>query len=60
MRKRKMYNNNLDADLIKDIRILAAQLGKRQNDLFEEAIREVLKKYKNQDPHEPTRNESAG
>ena len=55
-----MYNNNLDADLIKDIRILAAQLGKRQNDLFEEAIREVLKKYKNQDPHEPTLNTSAG
>jgi hypothetical protein len=48
-----MYNNNLDADLIKDIRILAAQLGKRQNDLFEEAIDDLLKKYKGQDTHEP-------
>ena len=48
-----MYNNNLDADLIKDIRILAAQLGKRQNDLFEEAINDLLKKYKDQDTHEP-------
>jgi hypothetical protein len=53
MSKRKMYNNNLDADLIKDIRILAAQLGKRQNDLFEEAIDDLLKKYKGQDTHEP-------
>ena len=54
MSKRKMYNNNLDADLIKDIRILAAQLGKRQNDLFEEAIDDLLKKYKGQDTHEPS------
>ena len=52
MSKRKMYNNNLDADLIKDIRILAAQLGKRQNDLFEEAIQDVLKKYKKQNTQE--------
>ena len=27
-----MYNTTLDADLIKEIRILAAQLEKRQND----------------------------
>lgn len=60
MGKRKMYNNNLDIDLIKDIRILAAQLGKRQNDLFEEAIQDVLQKYKNQEPHELTLNASAG
>jgi hypothetical protein len=30
MAKRKMYNTTLDADLIKEIRILAAQLEKRQ------------------------------
>jgi hypothetical protein len=36
MAKRKMYNTTLDADLIKEIRILAAQLEKRQNDLLEE------------------------
>ena len=46
MGKRKMYNTTLDADLIKEIRILAAKLGKRHNDLIEEALRDLLKKYK--------------
>ncbi len=53
MGKRKMYNTTLDVDLTKEIRILAAQLDKRQNDLLEEAIQDVLKKYKNQDIQEP-------
>ena len=53
MGKRKMYNTTLDADLIKKIRILAAQLEKRHNDLIEEAIRDLLKKYKSQDKHKP-------
>ncbi len=48
MGKRKMYNTTLDADLIKEIRILAAQLEKRQNDLLEEAIQDLLKKYRSQ------------
>ncbi len=46
MGKRKMYNTTLDANLIKEIRILAAQLDKRHNDLLEEAIRDLLKKSK--------------
>jgi hypothetical protein len=41
MAKRKMYNTTLDADLIKEIKILAAQLDKRQNDLLEEAIEKI-------------------
>jgi hypothetical protein len=45
MSKRKMYNTTLDADLIRQIKILAAQLEKRQNDLLEEAIKDLLKKY---------------
>jgi hypothetical protein len=45
MGKRKMYNTTLDADLIKEIKILAAQLEKRQNDLLEEAIQDLLGKY---------------
>lgn len=45
MSKRKMYNTTLDAELIREIRILAAQLEKRQNDLLEEAIQDLLKKY---------------
>jgi hypothetical protein len=54
MAKRKMYNTTLDAGLIKEIKILAAQLDKRQNDLLEEAIDDLLKKYKDQGKHEPT------
>ena len=45
MNNRKMYNTTLDADLIRQIKILAAQLEKRQNDLLEEAIQDLLKKY---------------
>jgi len=43
--KRKMYNTTLDSDLIRQIKILAAQLEKRQNDLLEEAIKDLLRKY---------------
>ncbi len=53
MGKRSMYNTTLDTDLIREIKILAAQLDKRQNDVLEEAIQDVLKKYKNQDTQEP-------
>ncbi len=45
MNNRKMYNTTLDSDLIRQIKILAAQLEKRQNDLLEEAIQDILKKY---------------
>jgi hypothetical protein len=51
--KRKFYNITLDCDLIKQIKILAAQLDKRQNDLIEEAIQDVLKKYTDLDRSEP-------
>ena len=44
-----MYNTTLDADLIRQIKILAAQLEKRQNDLLEEAIQDLLKKYEKRD-----------
>ena len=47
--KRKFYNIKLDFDLIKQIKIMAAQLDKRQSELIEEAIQDVLKKYKNLD-----------
>ncbi len=46
MGKRKIYNTTLDFELTKGIRILAAKLGKRQNDLIEEAIKDLLKKFK--------------
>jgi hypothetical protein len=44
-KKRVPYNNMFDAELIKNLKILAAIQGKRQNDLFEEAIQDLLKKY---------------
>ena len=40
-----MYNTTLDTELIKELKILAAQLDKRQNDLLEEAIKDLLKKH---------------
>jgi len=43
--KRKSYNTTLRADLTRRLRILAAQEGKRQNDLLEEAIQDLLNKY---------------
>jgi predicted transcriptional regulator len=42
---RKSYNTTLRVDLVKRLRILAAQLEKRQNDLLEEAIEDLLTKY---------------
>ncbi len=42
---RKSYNTSLRTDLEKELRILVAKLEKRQNDLLEEAIRDLLKKY---------------
>ena len=43
----------MNADLIRKIRILAARMGMRHNDLLEEAIKDMLKKYKNQDTQLP-------
>ncbi len=44
--KRKIYNTTLNSDLTKNIRVLAARLGKRQNDLLEEAIWDLINKYR--------------
>jgi len=49
MGKRKMYNTTLDIELLRGIKILAAQLEMRQNDLIEEAIRDLIEKYKHQE-----------
>lgn len=46
MAERKMYNTTLDTDLLRELKILAAQMDKRQNDLLEEAIQDLLKKYR--------------
>jgi flagellar biosynthesis chaperone FliJ len=50
MAKRRTYCTNLDAELMKEIRVLSAQQVKRQNDLLEEAIKDLLKKYQHIEP----------
>jgi hypothetical protein len=52
--KRKFYNITLDCNLIEQIKIMAAQLDKRQNELIEEAIQDLLEKYKDSDRPEPS------
>jgi len=42
------YNTTLDADLLKQLKFLAIEENKRHNDLLEEAIRDLLKKYEMQ------------
>lgn len=43
--ERKSYNTTLKTDLMRKLRVLAAQIDKRQNDLLEEAIEDLLNKY---------------
>jgi hypothetical protein len=43
---RKNYNTTLSIDLIKKLKILAAEKDMRANDLLEEAIKDLLQKYK--------------
>ncbi|MDH3723715.1 MAG: hypothetical protein OEU55_13585 [Desulfobacterales bacterium] len=49
MAKRKMYNTTLDIDLLRAIKILAAKLDLRQNDLLEKAIQDLINKYQQQE-----------
>ena len=49
MNQRKTYTTTLNIDLITEIRSLAQQKTKNQNELIEEAIQDVLKKYEDQD-----------
>ena len=43
--ERKSYNTTLRVDLMKALKILAVESDKRQNELLEEAIQDLLKKY---------------
>jgi hypothetical protein len=47
------YNTRLEEELVKEFKILAIRQGKRQNDLLEEAVKDILKKYA--DAKEPTK-----
>ena len=43
--ERKNYNTTLNIELMKKLKILAVEKGSRVNDLIEEAIKDLLKKY---------------
>ena len=45
MDEKVFFNTTVHKSLIKEFKILAINLGKRQNQLLEEAIQDVLKKY---------------
>ena len=45
--ERKNYNTTLRVDLIKKLKLLAVEEDARVNDLLEEAIEDLLKKYQN-------------
>ena len=46
---KKMYNTTLDVDLMRELKILAAKLDLRQNDLMEEALQDLIKKYEHKE-----------
>lgn len=39
------YNTTLDAELLKKMKFLSIELNKRQNDLLEQAIRDLIEKH---------------
>jgi len=45
--ERKNYNTTLRVDLIKKLKFLAVEEDDRVNNLLEEAIEDLLKKYEN-------------
>jgi len=46
MGERKVFSTRLDQHLIKKLKYLAVDEGRALNDLLEEAIQALLKKYK--------------
>ena len=44
-KKKRIHYNTLDADLLKQLKFLSVEENKRHNDLLEEAIQDLLKKY---------------
>jgi hypothetical protein len=53
-KNRRPYNTTLNSELMKKIKILAAMHGKRYNDVIEEAVRDIIKKYRNKAKAKPS------
>ena len=49
METRKNYTTTLRQDLIRQLKMLAVKNDVRSNDLLEEAIQDLLKKYEKKD-----------
>jgi metal-responsive CopG/Arc/MetJ family transcriptional regulator len=49
MDKKVFFNTTITENLLKQFKILAIRLSKRQNELLEEAIQNILKKYNEKD-----------
>jgi len=47
MGKKKIFSTRVDEDPIKELKHLAVDTGRSLGNLLEEAIRDLLKKYKN-------------
>jgi predicted transcriptional regulator len=45
MGERKVFSTRLDQDLVKELKHLAVDADRALNDLLEEAIQDLLKKY---------------
>jgi hypothetical protein len=50
MPKKTYINTTIDSELLTSLKVLAAQRGNRINQLLEEAIKDLLKKYSNENP----------
>ncbi len=46
LRDRKTYSHSLDQNLMKEIKHLAVDEDRNVNDMLEEAMRDLVKKYK--------------
>ena len=44
-KERTHYNTTLEINLLKKLKFLAVETNKRQNDLLEEAMQDLLNKY---------------
>jgi len=44
-KNRSPYNTTIDNDLLKQLKFLSVEMNKRQNDLLEESIKDLLQKY---------------
>ena len=48
MGEKQVFSTRIDSDRIKDLKHLAVDTGKTLGNLLEEAITDLLKKYRNQ------------